>query len=446
MKNSRKATAVTLLIIASEAAARIALADTSTDAATDTAADSNASGEALQEVTVVAQKQNIGLQHAPVALTALTGDAMKAAAVVSPLDLNGQVPGLVITQSEGYNRSVSIRGIGFNVPQDDSAQTSVSYHEDGIYIAFPVALNSNFLDVDHVEVLRGPQGTVFGQNSIGGTINVISVLPSFDAVKGYAEAAGGSYDLIHTSAAVNIPFSGNFAIRAAFDQNYQHGFVTATEVPGYSGGYDLGNQNNLHARLQALWQTTDDLSILFRAEYAQAREHETEGKNIDDPNSDFYQQSSDWPGRLIYNQQLGGVTITYDLPFATLKVHRQLPKEVNHHGWRQRRRHEPGSLYQRRLRAARCPVAPAQLRKNLTEELDLSSKPGGPVDWIIGGFYLKGKTTVAYDQYNLYPGDPTLNGVADPEILGAHPDLTNLANPITRVPAGHAVNDATVSG
>ncbi len=160
---------------------------------------------------------------------------------MNPSDLNGQVPGLVITSSEGYNRSVSIRGIGFNVPQDDSAQTSVSYHEDGIYIAFPVALNSNFLDVDHVEVLRGPQGTVFGQNSIGGTINVISIQPTFDAVKGYLEAAGGSYDFLHTSAAINVPFGNDFAIRAAYDQNYQHGFVTATDVPGYSGGYDLGN-------------------------------------------------------------------------------------------------------------------------------------------------------------------------------------------------------------
>ena len=132
------------------------------------------SGESLEEIQVVAQKQNIDLQKAPIAITALAGDSLAQLNIVNPIDLNGQVPGLVITQSEGYNRSVSIRGVGFNVPQDDSAQTSVSYHEDGIYIAFPVALDSGFLDVDHVEVLRGPQGTVFGQNAVGGTINVIS--------------------------------------------------------------------------------------------------------------------------------------------------------------------------------------------------------------------------------------------------------------------------------
>jgi iron complex outermembrane receptor protein len=447
MKNSRKArTAVTLLIIAGEAAARIALADANTDTAvtTDTATDAAAAPtEGLQEVTVVAQKQNVGLQHAPVALTAITGDALKQAAIMNPSDLNGQVPGLVITSSEGYNRSVSIRGIGFNVPQDDSAQTSVSYHEDGIYIAFPVALNSNFLDVDHVEVLRGPQGTVFGQNSIGGTINVISIQPTFDAVKGYLEAAGGSYDLLHTSAAINIPFGNDFAIRAAYDQNYQHGFVTATDVPGYSNGYDLGDTNNVHGRLQALWQTTDSLTILLRAEYAQARQHESESKNIDDPDPDFYQQSSDWPGRLIYNQQLAGATITYDMSFATLKAISSY-QEVNHHG----AVNEDGMD----IDITSANFEPHDVEwfehntKDLTEELDFSSKPGGPVDWIVGAFLLKGKTTVGYSQYNLYPGDPTYNGDPAPNLINSHPDLNNMADPLTTFLFTNDVNDTSVLG
>ncbi|HTY93269.1 MAG TPA: TonB-dependent receptor, partial [Steroidobacteraceae bacterium] len=446
MKNSRKASmAATLLIVAGGAAAPFAWADTNTDtdAAASTAAATDSGGaDALQEVVVVAQKQNVGLQHAPVALTAITGDGLKQAAVVSPLDLNGQVPSLVITTSEGYNRSVSIRGIGFNVPQDDSAQTSVSYHEDGIYIAFPVALNSNFLDVDHVEVLRGPQGTVFGQNSIGGTINVISIQPTFDAVKGYAEAAGGSYDLGHVSAAINVPLSGTFALRAAFDRNVQDGFVTASNVTGYPGGFDLGNKNDLHGRLQALWQPTDALSILLRGEYSQARQHEAEGKNINDPNSDFYQQSSDWPGRLMYNSQLAGATITYDLPFMTIKALSSY-QEVNHHG----SVNEDGM----NIDITSANFAPHDVEwfehntKDLTEELDFSSKPGGPVDWIFGAFFLKGKTTVAYDQYNLYPGDPTLNGNPAPNLLNVYPNLDSL-DPVAVFLNAIDVNDTTVLG
>ena len=351
-------------------------------------------GGELESITVVAQKQTMDLQKAPESITALSAGVMKEAGIITPLDLNGQVPGLVITTSEGFNRSVSIRGIGFNVPQDDSAQPSVSYHEDGIYIVYPVALNSGFLDVDHVEVLRGPQGTVFGQNSIGGTINVISNQPSFDAVKGYADVSVGSYDLLHTSAAINLPVSGTFAVRLAYDQNYQHGYVTATQVAGANGSYDLNNQNNYHARIQALWSPTDDLSVLLRAEYAQARQHESEGKNILDTESNAWRESSDWPGRLIYNQQLAAATITYNFSGATLKVLSSY-QEVN----------QKGSVNEDGLYlAATDPAHDVEYflhdSKNITEEVNLSSKPGGALDWIAGAFFLRSRLTVAYDQYN----------------------------------------------
>ena len=366
----------------------------------------------LLPITVVAQKQNIDLQKAPESITALTAEALAQSNIVTPLDLNGQVPGLVITESEGFNRSVSIRGIGFNVPQDDSAQPSVSYHEDGIYIVYPVALNSGFLDVDHVEVLRGPQGTVFGQNSIGGTINVISKQPTLDGVHGYAEASLGSYDLVHTSAAINLPLSSTFAIRFAYDQNYQHGDVSATAVPG---GYDLNNQNNFHGRLQALWQPNDNLSVLLRAEYAQAHEHEKQAKNITDPDSDPWHESSDWPGRFIYNQQLYAATVTYNLDKMTLKAISSY-QEVNQHGSVS----EDGlSLgIQADLGQPHDVEYFLHNSKNITEEFNLASKPGGDFDWIVGAFLLKSRLTVAYDQYNVFPGEGVYPGDPTPNLIG----------------------------
>jgi iron complex outermembrane receptor protein len=380
-----------------------------------------ATADSLEEIQVVAQKQNIDLQKAPVALTALSGADLKESNVVAPLDLNGQVPGLVITTSEGFNRSVSIRGIGFNVPQDDSAQPSVSYHEDGIYIVYPVALNSGFLDVDHVEVLRGPQGTVFGQNSIGGTINVISKQPTFDGINGYVDAETGSFDLVHTSAAVNLPVTSNFAVRIAFDQNYQHGDVVASEVAGANGSYDLNNQNNYHGRIQALWNATDDLSVLLRAEYAQAHQHEVQGKNIQDPDPNPWRDTSDWPGRLIYNQQLAAATVAYNFSAATLKLLSSY-QEVNQHG----SVNEDGMSL-----AVTGPLGePHDVEfflhnsKAISEEINLASKPGGVVDWIVGGFYLKSRLTVGYDQYNLFPGDPVYPGTDTPA-----PNLLNLTLP-----------------
>jgi iron complex outermembrane receptor protein len=402
MQPCRKTFALITILLWGGAASHVAVAGPAPAAGTSSASES----DALESITVVGQKQTIDLQKAAVSITALSGATLAESNIVTPLDLNGQVPGLVITTSEGFNRSVSIRGIGFNVPQDDSAQPSVSYHEDGIYIVYPVALNSGFLDVDHVEVLRGPQGTVFGQNSIGGTINVISKQPVFDGVHGYADVSLGSYDLVHTSAAVNLPLSETFAIRMAYDQNYQHGYVTATKVPGANGSFDLNNQNNYHARIQALWQTTDDLSILLRAEYAQAHQHEAQGKNITDPESNPWRESSDWPGRLIYNQQLAAATITYNLPSATLKVLSSY-QEVNQHG----AVNEDGLNVD--LTAATGTPHDVEWflhnSKNITEEIDLSSKPGGAFDWIVGAFYLKSRLTVGYDQYNSFPGEATPN-------------------------------------
>ena len=376
-------------------------------------------GEALEEITVVAQKQNIDLQKAPVAITAISGDTLAQLNIVNPIDLNGQVPGLVITQSEGYNRSVSIRGVGFNVPQDDSAQTSVSYHEDGIYIAFPVALDSGFLDVDHVEVLRGPQGTVFGQNAIGGTINVISKQPTLDAVTGFVDASAGSFGLEHLTGAINIPLSSTFAVRAAVDQVTQRGYVKATDVPG-DPNFELNNQNNWHARLLALWQPSDQLSITLRAEYARANQHETSGKNIYDPDTNPYHQSSDWPGSMLYDQQLAGATIAYNFDATTLKIISSY-QEINHHG----SVNEDGLNYTY-LSQSYTPHDVEWFEhnsKSITEEINLASKPGTSLDWIVGAFYLNSRTTVAYDQYNLLPGYLTLDGNPSPDLL----NVPNLA-------------------
>ncbi len=115
------------------------------------------------------------------------------------------MPGLTVARSEGVSRVVSIRGIGNEANQNDSAQPGVAYHIDGVYVASPVALNAGFLDVERIDVLRGPQGTVFGQNSTGGTINVISRQPSLERVEGYARMSVGDYHLFRSEAAINLP-------------------------------------------------------------------------------------------------------------------------------------------------------------------------------------------------------------------------------------------------
>jgi iron complex outermembrane receptor protein len=374
-------------------------------AAQDQPAAAPAAGTGLEEIVVVAQKRSVNIQKAPEAITAVTAAQLDQANVVNPVDLNGQVPSLVITTSEGFNNSVAIRGVGFNVPQNDSAQPSVSYHTDGIYVANPVALGTGFLDVDHVEVLRGPQGTVFGQNSVGGTINVISKLPTLDDYTGFADISTGSYALERFRAALNLPVDDTLAIRASIDQDRHDGFANATDVPGTGGHYALSNDDSVHARLQVLWKPTDDFSALFRAEYASADNNEAEFKNILDPNPNPYEESSDWPGKFIYRQELYSATLTYNMDWATLKSLTSW-QSVN----------QSGSVNEDGLNTALASsIAPNFYHdveyffhnsQAITQETDLSSLPGGVLDWIVGGFFLNGKEKVGYDQYTVTPGDP----------------------------------------
>src|SRR5580704_690405 len=110
----------------------------------------------LEGIVVVGQKENQGIQRAPEAITALPSEALQQNNVKSAEDLGGLVPSLVIGQSDGYNFDLSIRGIGLNSPQDDGSPPSVSVHQNGIFMPNPVSLSLSYLDVDHIEVFRGP--------------------------------------------------------------------------------------------------------------------------------------------------------------------------------------------------------------------------------------------------------------------------------------------------
>lgn len=354
----------------------------------------------LETIMVVGQKENQTLQRAPEAITAISGDSLKENFIRAPEDLNSQVPSLVIGQTDGYNHVVSIRGIGLNSPQDDGSPASVSFHQNGIFIPDPISLATNFLDVDHIEVLRGPQGTVFGQNAVGGTVNVITVLPKFDAIGGYANLELGSFDLKHVTAAVNLPVSSTFALRLAGDFIDQQGYARATQVPG---DFQLDNNHNYHLRLSALFQPNDAFSLLGTVEYAKTDQHEIESKNTLDPNPNPYQETSDWPGLFLYNQTLASLNATYNFDSMVFKSLTGLEYT-----------NQTGSNSESGLDIA--------LATNLyggenvqywlhdiysvTQEFDLSSKPGGPVDWVFGAFFLHSRTTDGYDQYLRNAQDP----------------------------------------
>ncbi|MGO9991990.1 MAG: TonB-dependent receptor [Steroidobacteraceae bacterium] len=358
------------------------------------------SPDQLEGIVVVGQKENQEIQRAPEAITALSADVLQENGIRNSTDLNGMVPSLVIGESDGYNFDLSIRGIGLNSPQDDGSPASVSLHQNGIFIPNPVALSFGFLDVDHLEVLRGPQGTVFGQNSVGGTLNVITVQPTLDAVKGYTDVEFGSFDLMHLRTAINLPLSSTLAIRFAGDFIKQDGYVVATEVPG---DFHLNDTHNYHVRLSALFQPNDDFNIIGSLEYAKVVQHEPESKNILDPNPNPYQESSDWPGLYNIDQTIGTIIATYNFNSMTFKSLSSV-QYMNQGG-----SNSEGGLdvpLSTTLYGGENVQFVLHQNYAFTQEFDLSSKPGSPLDWVVGAFYLDTRTTDGYDQYLRNPQEP----------------------------------------
>ena len=354
----------------------------------------------LESIVVVGQKENLGIQRTPEAITALPADFLKQNGIKSATDLNGMVPSLVIGESDGYNFDLSIRGIGLNSPQDDGSPASVSLHQNGIFMPNPLSLSFGFLDVDHIEVLRGPQGTVFGQNSVGGTVNVITVQPTFDAVKGYTDVEFGSLDLMHLRTAINLPLSSTFAIRFAGDFIKQDGYVVATEVPG---DFHLNDTHNYHVRLTALFQPNDDFNVVASVEYAKVVQHEPESKNILDPNPNPWEESSDWPGLYNIDQTLGTIIATYNFDSMSFKSLSSV-QYMNQGG-----SNSEGGLdvpLSTTLYGGENVQFVLHQNYTVTQEFDLSSKPGGPFDWVVGAFYLDSRTTDGYDQYLRNPQEP----------------------------------------
>ena len=206
----------------------------------------------LEEVVVTAERRPIDLQKSALSVSAVTAETLAQGNITDITGLNGTVPGLVVARSGGGERVISIRGIGSETPENTNTQPGVSYHVDGVYIFNSIAANAAFIDVAQVEVLRGPQGTMFGQGSTGGTINVVSNKPTLGDYTGSANLGGGNHGLFKGDAALSVPLGDTVAIRGAV-QRYKHdGYAKATGVAGHPD-YELDQADETGWKLSGLW-------------------------------------------------------------------------------------------------------------------------------------------------------------------------------------------------
>lgn len=228
--------------------------DASTAAVTPPAADAPAADAGIADIVVTAQRRSETLQRSSLAIDVVSGPELQA--VTNPVALTTVVPTIQVATSAN-NLQVYIRGIGDTGP-NGRAQSAVAASVDGVYIQQGSAVGPMMFDIARIEILKGPQGTLYGRNASGGAINIITNRPELGQVSGYVSGNVGNYDLFSGAGAINIPIGDTIAIRAAAQGISRDGYNS-------DGGSD---QKMVSGRLRTLWQPDPAISFLLTLEGA----------------------------------------------------------------------------------------------------------------------------------------------------------------------------------
>lgn len=227
-------------------------------AQTEEAESKDVAPQAFEQIEVTAQRRATNLQETPVALTALSEKDMAEQGIRSPQDIAARVPSLQISSSG----QTYLRGLGTpNI--NEVSDPTVATHIDGVYLARPSGVvGAGIYDAARVEVLRGPQGTLYGRNATSGSINIVSKKPEFYN-SGAVTVEAGNYATLVTSGYGNVALSDTLAVRASFQTNSHDGYLESqTRLHP-----DIDSADSKSTRVQVAWQPSDDISVLLRADY-----------------------------------------------------------------------------------------------------------------------------------------------------------------------------------
>lgn len=168
----------------------------------------------LEEIIVTATKTETSLQDTPIAVSAFSQDQLDSALINDTMNLQFNVPNMMMGKGNFTSSDIRIRGIGAGAV-GSAGDNGVGVHVNGVYLNNSRIFETQFFDTERVEVLRGPQGTLYGRNTTGGVVNVITAKANADEMSGHIEATAGNYGTLQTRGHVNIPLTDNLAMRAS---------------------------------------------------------------------------------------------------------------------------------------------------------------------------------------------------------------------------------------
>ena len=223
----------------------------------------------LEELVVTARRREESLQDTPIAVSAYSGERLEDLGITMITRLQDLTPNMVFQNTPtnsgvGSNAVVFIRGVG----QKDFAPTTdpgVGIYVDGVFLARTVGSVFDMIDLEQVEVLRGPQGTLYGRNTIGGAIILTTKKPN-EVFSGQGDIKYGTDNRLNIRGAINIPITDTFFMRASAASFKQDGYV----IRPYDD-LDLGNQDDFNGRLAMRWLATEDLEFNLALEYGEAK-------------------------------------------------------------------------------------------------------------------------------------------------------------------------------
>src|SRR5258708_11335922 len=253
---------------------------------------SAAFAEGLEEIVVTAQKRSENIQNVPIAITAFTAETLRSKNLTDLHSLSNLTPNVNLDGGAPFSGdssvlSASIRGIG----EDDFAfnlDPGVGVYLDGVYLARTIGANQNLLDVDRIEILKGPQGTLFGRNTIGGAINIVTHTPGTESTINGSLTLGefNRHDVLLTA---DMPISNNILTTVSVSSQTREGYQNTVPYPansiigstpyqvagqadfpkadGTQSSSSSGGQNVQAIRGKLLWHATDALDVTLSGDY-----------------------------------------------------------------------------------------------------------------------------------------------------------------------------------
>lgn len=220
----------------------------------------------LADVTVTAQKIAQPSSKTALSLTAIRGEDLRDAGATSAVGLTDMIPNVQIGGGSASSTDISIRGIA-STNTTEVGDPAAAFHIDGVYLGRPQSAGASFFDLERVEVLRGPQGTLYGRNATAGAINLITKKP-VNRFAGEANLSVGNYGQRGFEGMLNVPVSDQFALRGVISTNNRDGFLITSDAKNRFGA-NRDDADNISARLHGLLKFNADTKLLVTVDASQ---------------------------------------------------------------------------------------------------------------------------------------------------------------------------------